>query len=179
MKSRRGQRIPSWNPVSFAHFKGGMIVKELRAAVESMAKSQEHHQVTGTAGALGSILTFATGGWSEAMTFLIFIMALDYLTGVVASVKEGKGLNSAVGFWGGAKKGLVLLVVILGHRVDVLLGIGDIVMSGVIYFYIANELLSVIENYGRIGLPLPQRLKDIVTVLQDRAKEAPDNEQRR
>lgn len=122
---------------------------------------------------IGSMMTFAFGLWTESLTFLLVVMAIDYFTGVVAAVREGSGLNSNIGFWGLFKKALILLVMILAHRIDILLGI-DVVMGGAIYFYIANELLSVIENYGRMGLPLPNRLRRIVQVLRDRAGEDED-----
>lgn len=122
----------------------------------------------------GGVVTFAFGAWSEPLTFLLVLMAIDYVTGVVASIKDGTGLNSTVGFWGLFRKGLVLLVILLAHRVDVLLGV-DVAMGAAVYFYIVNELLSVIENYGRIGLPLPETLKQIVEVLRDRAEQKGQN----
>ncbi len=117
---------------------------------------------------LGAAVTFSFGIWNESLTFLLISMAVDYFTGVAASIKEGSGLNSSVGFWGLFKKGLILLVMMITHRLDILLG-ADMIMGGAVFFYIANELLSIIENYGRLGLPLPDRLKRIVQVLRDRA----------
>lgn len=118
----------------------------------------------------GAAITFSFGLWSESLTFLVILMAIDYVTGVVAAIRSGKGLNSNIGFWGLFKKALILLVMIIAHRLDILLGI-DVIMGAAVYFYIANELLSIIENYGQIGLPLPSRLKRIVEVLRDRADE--------
>ncbi len=117
---------------------------------------------------LGAAVTFSFGIWNDSLTFLLILMAVDYFTGVAASIKEGSGLNSSVGFWGLFKKGLILLVMMITHRLDILLG-ADMIMGGAVFFYIANELLSIIENYGRLGLPLPDRLKRIVQVLRDRA----------
>jgi len=122
---------------------------------------------------LGAAFTFSFGIWNESLTFLLVLMAIDYITGIAAAAKEGSGLNSNIGFWGLFKKGLILLVMIITHRLDVLLGM-DVVMGGAVFFYIANELLSIIENYGRLGLPLPDRLKSIVQVLRDRAGEDDD-----
>jgi toxin secretion/phage lysis holin len=122
---------------------------------------------------LGAAISFSFGLWTESLTFLLVLMAIDYFTGVAASIKEGSGLNSNIGFWGLFKKALILLVMIIAHRLDVLLG-AEIVMGSAVFFYIANELLSVIENYGRLGLPLPDRLKKIVQVLRDRAGEPKD-----
>jgi toxin secretion/phage lysis holin len=119
------------------------------------------------AGLLGAFITFAFGGWSEALTFLLVLFAVDIASGVYASIREGSGLSSAVASVGAAKKGLMLLVILVAHRADVLLGI-EYVMAGAVYFYIANELLSVTENYGRAGLPLPDVIKRLVTVLREK-----------
>lgn len=119
------------------------------------------------AGLLGVFLTYAFGGWSEALSFLLLVIGIDIVTGMFASTKEGSGLNSAVMSVGLAKKGLTLLVVLLAHRMDVLMGT-DVVMVGATYFYIANELISVTENYGRLGLPLPDAVTRIIAVLKDK-----------
>lgn len=145
---------------------------EFQLAVETLAKSQEHRIVTFTFGAIGAFISFAFGGWTEAMTFLFLAMAVDYFSGIAASIKEGKGLNSAVGFWGLAKKGFMVLILILAHQADVLLD-ATVIMDGAIYFYIANELLSIVENYGRCGWYLPDKVKDIITVLQNKGRPQP------
>ncbi|WP_052475812.1 phage holin family protein [Cohnella kolymensis] len=116
---------------------------------------------------LGSTMTFAFGQWTETLTLLSVLIAIDYITGVTAAIRDGSGLDSKVGFWGLFKKGLILLVVLLAHRVDVLLGT-EMVMGGAVYFYIVNELLSVIENFGRIGVPLPPSLRKVIQILRDR-----------
>ncbi|MDB4866768.1 MAG: holin [Cohnella sp.] len=118
---------------------------------------------------LGSVLAFSFGVWPESLTLLVVLMGIDYITGVTAAIRGGSGLNSQTGFWGLAKKGLSLLVILLTHRVDVFLGM-DMVMGGAIAFYLVNELLSVIENCGRLGIPLPDSLSRIVEILRDRAK---------
>ncbi|WP_239617596.1 phage holin family protein [Cohnella mopanensis] len=120
---------------------------------------------------MGAMVSFSFGIWNESLTFLLVLMAIDYFTGVTAAIKEGSGLNSNVGFWGLFKKGLILLVLIIAHRLDLILGV-DAVMGSAVFFYMMNELLSVIENYGRLGLPLPEQLKRIVLVLRDRAGES-------
>lgn len=121
----------------------------------------------------GSILTFAFGSWSEPLTFLLIAMAIDYITGITAAIREGSGLDSTVGFWGLVKKGLMLLIVMLSHQIDEMLGT-DMAMGGAIAFYIVNELLSVIENFGRMGIPLPPQLQTIVRALRDRAEAGDD-----
>ncbi|OBR67370.1 holin [Paenibacillus oryzae] len=119
-------------------------------------------------GVLGSLVTFAFGHWTESLTLLLVTMGVDYITGVSASLKEGRGLNSAFGSWGLAKKGLTLLVVLLAHRIDILLETDNVTMAAAVYFYIANELISVTENYGRMGFPLPERVKKMIEVLKNK-----------
>lgn len=123
--------------------------------------------INASAGVFGAIITFAFGHWTEALSFLLTAIAIDVITGVYASLREGCGLSSSIGGFGLAKKGLILLVILLAHRVDVLLEM-DMAMGGSIYFYIINELLSIIENYGSIGLPLPDVIKRAITVLRDK-----------
>jgi toxin secretion/phage lysis holin len=117
---------------------------------------------------IGSILSFAYGGWSEALTALVVAIGVDYVTGVAAAIKRKQGLSSAVGFRGLAMKGFMLLVILLAYRIDVLLGSGSAVMSGAIYFYLINELISIAENCGELGIPFPDKLKSIIALLRDR-----------
>ncbi|MCQ4363025.1 phage holin family protein [Mycobacterium gordonae] len=124
--------------------------------------------INASAGLFGAFLTFAFGGWTEALTFLAVLFVADIASGVYASVREGRGISSAVASIGGAKKGLMLLVILIAHRADVLLGSDALIMTGAVYFYISNELLSITENYGRSGLPLPDEIKRLVTVLRDK-----------
>lgn len=118
----------------------------------------------------GSVLTFSFGMWSESLTFLLVAIAVDYITGVTAAIREKRGLNSVVGAWGLAKKGIMLLVVLLAHRIDVLLGLETAAMGAAIYFYIANELISITENLGRIGVPLPDKLRELIEILKNKSK---------
>ncbi|MCR2806488.1 phage holin family protein [Paenibacillus soyae] len=119
-------------------------------------------------GVLGSIVTFAFGGWMESLSVLLVAMGIDYVTGVAASIKEGKGLSSSLGAWGLARKGFSLLVILLAHRIDILLETNNMTMGAAVYFYIANELISVVENYGRLGFPLPDRIRKLIEVLKSK-----------
>ncbi|PQP82336.1 holin [Paenibacillus sp. PCH8] len=112
----------------------------------------------------GAFVTFAFGGWDQLLTLLAVAMAVDYITGIAAAVRTGTGLNSNIGFWGLARKGLMLTVILLAHRIDLLMGT-DIIKGGAIYFYLVNELISITENYARIGLPLPNKLRQAIMVL--------------
>ncbi len=113
---------------------------------------------------LGAIVTYAFGEWNELLSLFLMAILVDYVTGIAASMKEHRGLNSQVGYWGLARKGLMLLVIMLAHRMDILMGT-DLMMTGAIYFYLANEFISIAENYGRLGLPLPSFLKQMIQVL--------------
>ncbi|WP_397376169.1 holin family protein [Paenibacillus sp. sptzw28] len=117
---------------------------------------------------MGSLITFAYGLWSESLSLLLVAMGVDYLTGIAAALKEKRGLNSAIGSWGLAKKGIMLLVILLAHRIDVLLEVENSAMGGAIYFYLANEFISITENLGRIGVPIPDRLRQLIEVLKNK-----------
>jgi toxin secretion/phage lysis holin len=125
---------------------------------------------------IGTIFTYAFGAWPQSLTVLLVAMGIDYLTGVAAAMKEKKGLNSHIGSWGLTRKGLTLLIVLLAHQIDLLLNLDGVTMSGAIYFYLANELISITENYGRLGLPLPNRLRQVIEVLKDKGDKNSDKE---
>ncbi|MEK4008319.1 phage holin family protein [Paenibacillus sp. FSL H3-0333] len=116
----------------------------------------------------GTIVSYAFGGWSGLLEILLLAFVVDYLSGCAASVKTGKGLKSSVGFWGLIKKGLMLLMVFMGHRIDLALGM-NIVMNGSIFFWLANEGVSIIENYGRLDLKIPPVFSKVFTIFQERA----------
>ncbi|RAP77807.1 phage holin family protein [Paenibacillus montanisoli] len=123
-----------------------------------------HTIVCSVTALFGSLLTFSFGMWPESLTFLLVAMGVDYLTGISAAIKE-KRLNSNVGAWGIAKKGIMLLVILLAHRMDILLELSGVAMGGAIYFYLANELISITENLGRIGVPMPDKVRELIEVL--------------
>ena len=112
----------------------------------------------------GSIISFLFGGWSSLLTILLAFVVLDYVTGVLAAAKEGK-LNSEVGLWGIARKVAIFAVIAVAHLVDSALGDAHLFRDAAIFFYLANELLSIIENTGRTGVPIPEKLKGAVEVL--------------
>lgn len=133
--------------------------------------SIQQFSVNASLGLAGSAINFAFGGWSEALTFLLVLITFDYITGLAASIKNGEGLNSQVGFWGLCKKALMIMIIVILHRADILMGIEDSALSlmiGGIYFFIANELISLTENAGRMNLPIPPQLKKIIAVLKEK-----------
>lgn len=108
-------------------------------------------------GVCGGIVTYLLGGWDIAMITLAVFMVLDYITGMIASWITKKW-NSETGAIGLVKKGTIILLIVLGVFLDRLMGDTYIFRNVIAMFYIANEGLSVIENCGRIGLPVPKRL---------------------
>ncbi|MBQ8143642.1 MAG: phage holin family protein [Butyricicoccus sp.] len=128
--------------------------------------------VLGAAAVLGGILGQLFGGWSAALGTLIVCMAVDYLTGMLvagvfhASDKTpGGGLESRAGWKGLCRKGVSMLIVLIAHRLDLALGTA-FVRDAVVVGYIANEVLSIVENAGLMGVPIPQALKNAVDALQ-------------
>lgn len=127
--------------------------------------------INSIAGAVGAVLGFMYGEVTGLFWALIAFMATDYITGVVVAAIN-KQLSSEVGFRGLAKKLMILVFVSLGHIADMyVLGGTPVAMSAVMLFYIANEGLSIIENAGNLGLPVPKKLKDIMVQLKKESEE--------
>lgn len=118
-------------------------------------------------GIIGGVMTYAFGTWNDLLSFFCIAILIDIISGVAASIKEGKGISSEIGFIGLLSKALMFGAILLAHRMDVLMGTYAI-MNGAVYFYLANELVSITENYGRLGLPVPNGVKRMISVLKDR-----------
>ncbi|MBU8567596.1 phage holin family protein [Virgibacillus pantothenticus] len=113
----------------------------------------------------GGLASFLYGGWSAMLNILLAFVVIDYATGLIAAGTTGK-LNSGVGFKGIAKKVAIFFVVAVAHMVDVALGADThMFRDAAIFFYLANELLSITENSGKIGIPIPDKLLNAVEVL--------------
>lgn len=120
--------------------------------------------------AIGSGLTYIFSGWDTVIIVLVIFMALDYLTGVMAAIAN-KELNSNVGFKGILKKFTILIVLIVAVLLDRLLNSDTWVFRTLVaYFYIANEAISLLENSARMGLPVPQKLLDILAQLKKKGE---------
>lgn len=119
-------------------------------------------------GVTGAVLNYMFGGWSELVQLFLLLIAIDYVTGIAASLKMGQGLNSAKGFWGIWRKGLMVVIVMIGHRFDLLLGT-ELFMAGFISFYLANELISITENFGQLGVPLPGKIRKLIEALKEKS----------
>lgn len=123
---------------------------------------------TGIGGLLGAFL----GGWDGFLYALTAFVVVDYLTGIMAAFVK-KELSSEIGFKGICRKVFIFMLVGIGHIIDTkLIGEGGVVRTAVIFFYVSNEGISIIENAAIIGLPVPQKLKDVLAQL----KGGDDNE---
>ena len=133
--------------------------------------------VFGIIGAIGSYLAYLLGGWDTGMETLLIILLLDYITGIIVAgvfrkskkTKSG-GLNSSIGLMGIFKKVGELILVMVAVLLDRALNL-DIVRNGVIIVLISNEVLSIIENLGLMGVPIPKIIQKAVDLLNDKAGE--------
>ena len=118
--------------------------------------------------AIGGWLGYFLGGADGLLIALIVLAVLDYVTGVMCAIADKK-LSSAVGFRGIFKKVLIFMLVGVGHIVDThVVGTGSALRSAVICFYLSNEGLSVLENTAHLGLPVPDKLREVLTQLHGR-----------
>lgn len=129
-------------------------------------------------GIIGGFIANAFGGWSAALTTLLIFMGVDYLSGLIlagvfhASPKSEDGtLESYAGWKGLVRKGMTLLIVLIGARLDLLIGVNYIRDAMVIAFCV-NELLSVIENMGLMGVPMPEILTNAIEMLKSKSEKS-------
>ncbi|EOS28035.1 toxin secretion/phage lysis holin [Lachnospiraceae bacterium 28-4] len=110
------------------------------------------------------------GGWDGLLSALILFMVVEYLTQILVAILNKKRSNE-IGFCGIAKKVSIIFLVAVGNVIDVLvIQNGSIIRTAVIFFYLSNEGIIIIENVAILGLPIPQRLKDILEQLKDGKK---------
>lgn len=116
---------------------------------------------------LGSLLGFLLGGFDGYLYTLVGFIAIDYLTGLALAVVR-RQLSSEIGFVGIMKKMLMLVMVAMGHLLDVnLLGGGATLRTAVIFFYLANEGISITENLAKLNFPIPTKLKQVLAQLRE------------
>lgn len=127
------------------------------------------------AGAVGAFIAAFFGGWDAALTTLIIFMVIDYLTGIIVAAVFHKSektpdgtLESRVGWKGLCRKGVSLLVVLIACRLDLLMGT-SFIRDTVVIGFIANETLSIIENAGLMGVPIPRVIVSAIHVLKEKA----------
>lgn len=128
-------------------------------------------------GAIGSTIASLFGGWSNDLTTLLIFMTIDFITGLVVagifkkSKKSKNGaLESSIGFKGIVKKVMILLLVLVGYRLDLLLG-SDYIRTALVIAFICNETISITENAGLMGIPIPKAIKNAIDILKNKEDE--------
>ena len=120
--------------------------------------------------AIGGWLGWFLGGCDGLLIALLAFVAIDYITGVMCAIVDKK-LSSAVGFKGIFKKILIFALVGVGHILETMvIGTGSVLRTAIIFFYLSNEGISLIENAGHLGLPIPAKMKTVLEQLHDRAE---------
>ena len=120
--------------------------------------------------AVGGWLGYFLGGCDGLLYALIAFVVIDYITGVMCAIIN-KQLSSEVGFKGIFRKVLIFLLVGIANIIDVqVIGTGAVLRTAVIFFYISNEGVSLLENAGHLGLPIPEKIKTVLEQLHERAE---------
>lgn len=118
--------------------------------------------------AFGGFLGWFLGGVDGFLYALIVFTVIDYITGVMCAITD-KNLSSSIGFKGICRKVLIFTLVGIGNIVDVyVLGQGGVLRTAVIFFYLSNEGVSILENSAHLGLPIPEKLKEVLEQLHER-----------
>lgn len=120
---------------------------------------------------VGTVFTYVLGGWDKGLIILVSLMAIDYITGILGAVIQGR-IDSQIGFKGILRKTTILLVLIVSVLLDRLLNEGTWVFRTLVcYFYIANEGISILENAGKCGVPLPAKLISVLNQLKKKGED--------
>ena len=120
---------------------------------------------------IGGWLGYFLGGCDGLLIALLLFVLTDYITGVMCAIADKK-LSSAVGFKGICRKVLIFLLVGIANILDMqVIGTGSVLRTAVIFFYISNEGVSLLENAGHLGLPIPVKIKSVLEQLHDRAEQ--------
>lgn len=121
--------------------------------------------------AIGGWLGYFLGGCDGLLYALLAFVVIDYITGVMCAIAD-KTLSSVVGFKGICRKVLIFLLVGIANVLDVqVIGTGSVLRTAVIFFYISNEGVSLLENAAHLGLPVPEKIKTVLEQLHDRAED--------
>lgn len=119
---------------------------------------------------IGGWLGYFLGGWDGLLYTLIAFVVIDYITGVMCAISD-RTLSSEVGFKGICRKVLIFLLIGIAHILDVnVIGSGGVLRTAVIFFYISNEGVSLLENAAHLGLPVPEKIKVVLEQLHDRSE---------
>ena len=124
--------------------------------------------------AFGGVIGWFLGGFDGFLYALIAFVVIDYITGVMCAINDHT-LSSEVGFRGICRKVLIFLLVGIANILDVnVIGTGSVLRTAVIFFYISNEGVSLLENAAHLGLPIPEKLKAVLAQLHNRAEKGDD-----
>lgn len=120
---------------------------------------------------MGGWLGYFLGGCDGLLIALVMFVVMDYISGVMCAISD-QNLSSEVGFKGICRKVLIFILVGIANVLDVqVIGTGSVLRTAVIFFYMSNEGVSLLENAGHLGLPIPEKLKAVLMQLHDKAEE--------
>lgn len=126
--------------------------------------------------AVGGWLGYFLGGCDGLLIALVVFAVTDYITGVMCAIVDKK-LSSEIGFKGICRKVIIFMLVGIAHVLDVnVIATGSVLRTAVIFFYLSNEGVSLLENAAHLGLPVPEKLKDVLEQLHDRAEKEKEEE---
>lgn len=116
----------------------------------------------------GTAISFLFGGWTQFMTVLVVFIVIDFITGLILAGKEGRAASREL--WLGVTRKIgTLAIVTVAHLLDSIMGDSHLIRDAAIFFYLAGELLSLIENTGRLGVPIPPVISKAVEVLRGKS----------
>ena len=146
-----------------------------------MTSKTIYYTALGGASAVGAVIANALGGWDTGLQTLVILMAVDYVTGVLCALVWKKSPKSTDGafesnasFQGLLRKMAILLCVLIACRVDAYTGT-ELARDAVILFFIANDGLSIVENLGIMGVPIPPAIQNAFAALKGKAETTPEN----
>lgn len=126
--------------------------------------------------AIGGWLGYFLGGWDGALYALVTFITIDYITGVMCAFTDHR-LSSEIGFRGICRKVIILALVGVGSILDrQIIGSGSVLRTAVIFYYLSNEGISILENATRLGLPVPEKLKNVLEQLKNDKKEEKEDD---
>lgn len=134
------------------------------------------YTLTKTVSILQALLEYAVGGWTILLQVLVIFVLADWVSGWLAAWMNGE-LQSRIIHEGMIRKVMIFMLVWIAHLIDGILGDGHYIRDAVIFFYLATELLSIIENVGRMGLPMPGVLKNAVKIFQSKSGDSEEGKE--
>lgn len=121
-------------------------------------------------GITGAVVSFLFGGWTQLMTVLVVFIAIDFILGLSLAAKEGRASSHEL--WVGVTRKIgTLAIVAVAHLLDTVIGDAHLIRDAAIFFYLAGELLSLIENAGQLGVPIPPVISRAVEVLRGKGEQ--------